>query len=679
MSRHASVVKALLCNIGVSPYISMGKFAALSLFFHVRKGMKMKITISSIVLLAGLAIQPAPILAAEPPAPAKQAAAVGNHFSFVRYHADYQVHADASSVTTESYEILLKTKVAVEKFSQIRQSYSEKMETLEVLSAYTLTADGQRYDVAPERIYTQDGYSSALSPIYADRKVRVIVFSNLAPGSRVVYQLRRTQNTPYFPGYFSLWETFSAFDQFDDAEVTLQAPASLPMQIYTRDVDGSDKPQLRDGQAHWRWHYQRSTPLKAPNWTAEKWTFSPVIMAGTYREWSQMANAYQLKAGEAAQVTPAIKTLAENITAGIDDRREQTAALYRWVAQNIRYVAVYLGNGGLEPNSAQSVLDNHYGDCKDHVVLLEALLAAKGIDSTPVLIGANKGPLLPAVPVLGRFNHAITYVPEFDLYLDSTSAWARFGQLPEADLGAPVLLTREAKLARTPDNDEQRNSSSLIVDLTFDDSGNLRGKTERKLGDVDEIVMRRYFSQVNPQNRARVEESIMATSGIDGHGEIVMNDNPLDLKKPFSYGYRFRADDYVDFNVVGGMTLPNPPGDRSFRNQYTATVAPTNETPFYCHAKQYDETYRLQLPAKVPIIAIPANQQFRNAAGEYQVEWRRDGQRVIVNHRLQINAIRGKDALCQPQDYPAFRALFQQVRRGFRGQVVYGDLSSEKR
>jgi hypothetical protein len=41
-----------------------------------------------------------------------------------------------------------------------------------------------------------------------------------------------------------------------------------------------------------------------------------------------------------------------------------------------------------------------------------------------------------------------------------------------------------------------------------------------------------------------------------------------------------------------------------------------------------------------------------------------------------MNAIRGKDALCQPQDYPAFRELFQQVRRGFRGQVVYGELSN---
>lgn len=637
----------------------------------------MKIVIPSLVLAAGLAAtHPATLLAVEAPSVATKDAAVSNDFSFVRYRADYQVHANASNTKTESYEVLLKTKAAVEKFSQIRLSYSEKMETLKVVSAYTLTADGQRHDVAPDRIYTQESYSSASAPLYADRKVKVIVFSNLAPGSRVVYQVLRTQNTPYFPDYFGLWETFSVFDQFDDAEVNLQAPANVPMHVFTRGVEGADKPQIRDGQAHWRWHYRRSEPLKAQNWSANSWTFSPTIMASTYREWPQLAKAYQQKASQAAKVTPAIQALADKITDGISDRREQTAAIYRWVAQNIRYVAVYLGNGGLEPNSAQSILDNHYGDCKDHVVMLEALLAAKGIVSSPVLIGMDQGPILPKVPLLGRFNHAITYVPEFNLYLDSTSPWARFGQLPGADLGAPVLLTRDAKLARTPDNDEQRNNTSLSVDFYFDKAGNMRGQTERKLGEVDEIDLRGYFSQINQQNRARVEENIMASSGIDGRGVIAMHGDAFDLKKPFAYSYKFKAEDYVDFSVVGGMAVPTPPGGKSFRTLYSTTSAPTNETPFFCTAQQYDETYRLHLPANVPIIAIPKNQQFSNAAGKYQVEWQLEGQQVVVNHRLQLNAVRGKDALCQAQDYPAFRALFQQVRRGFRGQVVYGELAN---
>jgi len=603
-------------------------------------------------------------------------AQASNNYSFVRYRADYAVRPDAVNVQTEEYEILLKTKAAVEQFSQVRLSYSEKMETLEVLAAYTLTADGQRRDVPADRIYTQESYSSAAAAMYADRKVRVVVFPNLAPGTRVVYQTRRTQNTPYFPGYFGLWETFSVFTQYDDAQVTLSAPATMPMFVQQRGVQGSEVPTIRNGQARWQWRYQRRVPMQAQNWSAAAWEFSPNIMASTYRDWAQVARAYQLKGGEAAKVTPGIQALADQLTAGIGDRREQAAALYRWVSQNIRYVAVYLGNGGLEPNPAQSILDNHYGDCKDHVVILEALLAARGIQSTPVLIGAGGGPTLPAIPLLGRFNHAITYIPEFDLYLDSTSAYARFGQLPDGDLGAPVLLTRQGTVARTPENDAARNGNGLEVDFRFDAAGNLGGQTVQQPSEISEIGMRASFARLNAQNRARVEESIMASSGFDGSGALTLLGDPQDLTRPFNYRYDFHASDYVDFSVVGGMPLPDAPGGESFRDIYATTSAPGNDTPFYCTDSLREETYRLQFPAGVPIVAIPRSLQFRNAAGDYQLDWTRDGQVVTARHRLHQRAVRGPQALCQPQDYTAFRALYQQVRRGFRGQVVYGDLKT---
>src|SRR5690606_21003711 len=135
------------------------------------------------------------------------------------------------------------------------------------------------------------------------------------------------------------------------------------------------------------------------------------------------------------------------------------------------YVAVYLGNGGLEPNAADSILGNLYGDCKDHTVILGALLAAKGIASTPVLIGAGGGPTLPQIAVLGRFNHAINYIPEFDLYLDSTSPYARFGQVPASDLGAPVVHAVDGAIARTPANDPRVSAYKAESSYTFSANG----------------------------------------------------------------------------------------------------------------------------------------------------------------------------------------------------------------
>jgi hypothetical protein len=61
--------------------------------------------------------------------------------------------------------------------------------------------------------------------------------------------------------------------------------------------------------------------------------------------------------------------------------------------QNIRYLGIDVGAGGFVPHDAQSILDNRYY-CKDHVVMLEALPAAAGIDSSPALI--NQARLLAA-------------------------------------------------------------------------------------------------------------------------------------------------------------------------------------------------------------------------------------------------------------------------------------------
>ncbi|WP_254458008.1 DUF3857 domain-containing transglutaminase family protein [Xanthomonas sacchari] len=631
---------------------------------------------SALLALASLATaQPAPAAGHDAAPPATAAPVVSNNYSYVRYRADYEVREDATSVETDEYELLLKTKAGVDQFSQVRLGYSEKLETLEVLAAYTLTPDGLRHDVPADKIYTQESYSSAAAAMYADRKVKVVVFPNLMPGARLVYRVRRTQNVPYFPGYFSLWETFSVFSQYDDATVTLVAPRRLQMHLYTRGVQGSDTPTFDGDRARWEWRYSRREPMKSQNWSAATWEFSPTIMASSFRSWAQMAQAYQRSSAAAAQVTPKVRARAEQITAGISDRRAQAAALYEWVARNIRYVAVYLGNGGLQPNSADSILDTHYGDCKDHTVVLEALLAAKGIASTPVLIGAQGGPTLPEVPVLGRFNHAITYLPEFKLYVDSTSPYARFGQLPAGDLGAPVLHTADGTVARTPPDDAKRNRYLAETDYRFAADGSLSGITRLDSGDVGEVGLRTMFVQLNAQNRTRIEESILAASGFDGSGELLLQGAPQDLSRPFGYAYRFRAHDYVDFGVVGGMSLPLMPGADSVRGVYSTASAERNLTPFYCNDNARRETYRLTFPDSVPIIAIPADTHFSNAAGEYAATWVRDGQTVTATHTLHRRAIHGPAALCQPQDYAAFRELYQQVRRGFRGQILYGDLT----
>ena len=111
------------------------------------------------------------------------------------------------------------------------------------------------------------------------------------------------------------------------------------------------------------------------------------------------------------------------------------------------------------------------------------------------------------------------------------------------------------------------------------------------------------------------------------------------------------------------------------RGIYATASSEANAVPFYCNDSLREETYTLEFPATVPVIAIPRSTRFVNAAGEYEATWKREGQQVVASHRLSLKAIHGQDQLCQPADYPAFRDLYQYVRRGFRAPIVYGDLN----
>ena len=49
--------------------------------------------------------------------------------------------------------------------------------------------------------------------------------------------------------------------------------------------------------------------------------------------------------------------------------------------RDIRYVAIEIGIGAYQPHAARDVLLNRYGDCKDKVTLLAAMLQEVGIES----------------------------------------------------------------------------------------------------------------------------------------------------------------------------------------------------------------------------------------------------------------------------------------------------------
>ena len=78
----------------------------------------------------------------------------------------------------------------------------------------------------------------------------------------------------------------------------------------------------------------------------------PALLISTFKSYEEMGRAYAAAALPKSIVTPEIAAVADEITKGIENRRQQAIAIDAWMKKNIRYVAVVLALGRVVPNDA---------------------------------------------------------------------------------------------------------------------------------------------------------------------------------------------------------------------------------------------------------------------------------------------------------------------------------------
>nr|WP_314436772.1 DUF3857 domain-containing protein [uncultured Brevundimonas sp.] len=87
---------------------------------------------------------------------------------------------------------------------------------------------------------------------------------------------------------------------------------------------------------------------------------------------------------------------------------DQAAAALRLVQDEVRYLALSMGEGGYVPTPADEVWRSRYGDCKGKTVLLLALLHGLGVQAEAVMVSTTSGDGLPdRLPAIGWFDHVL--------------------------------------------------------------------------------------------------------------------------------------------------------------------------------------------------------------------------------------------------------------------------------
>ena len=306
-------------------------------------------------------------------------------------------------------------------------------------------------------------------------------------------------------------------------------------------------------------HYQfvyRGPDPKAPE-SGSVWSgdYAPMFYVSTFPDMVAVGKAYEDAAAPMAKITDRIQSLADEVTKGLTSDAAKVQALDHWVAKNIRYVSVDLGHGGLIPHPADQVLENRYGDCKDHAILMQALLAAVGVQSTTALVSAGSAYTMSKIGVVTPLNHAITYVPSLDKYVDSTDEFSPYGTLSFEVMDKPTVLTGLKRLGRTPSTKADQNVVRTTILMKIQPDGTIEGHSASTLSGISESGSRanRFYAQPTPE--VEVVKNLLNRFNETGTGSLDYPD-PTVLDQSFWVKSTFKLDPVTNFPGPGALMTP---------------------------------------------------------------------------------------------------------------------------
>ena len=587
-----------------------------------------------------------------------------------RHAVSYVVNPDASFVEERAAAYTLLKESAVESAKQFSIGYSTSIQTAEMLEAYTRKPDGRRIEVPKDsyQITTNSG-RGADAPVFSDRTTMRWVFPDVATGDTLVYSYRLVAKEPMFEGHFSTSEQLSRWAAYDVATVRIDAPLSLPARWHANELE-KVREEERDGRRILEWSYKNPNPKRSErkDWSVHEPDREPGVAFSTFPDYEAIAKAYGVVALPKAMPTDRIRKLADEIAGKETDERTVARALYEWVSRNVHYAGNCIGLGAVVPRDLDFVLDNRIGDCKDHATLLEALLAAKDIDSTQVLINSGNVFALPKIPVVSMVNHVLNYIPSLDLYVDSTSSYTPFGMLPDNDRGKPVLHVEDYRDGtRTPVPAIGSHRQRVTSDVTIKRDGSVVADVEVELEGDYAVAARSMFRDIPDDRKADLVKDYAASQGKVGRGTFEMDD-PKPLTDRFRYSAHVEIDEQVPTGA-GALTIdPMMFTPHSVAAFAVGAMAEVEKHDVQCMSGYATEQIVYRFPDDMEILSAPDPLKVSNDLFSYEATYARTDDTLTVKRTFDD---RTPGRVCSPQLIQQFKDALKPVLANVRTQVLY--------
>jgi Domain of Unknown Function with PDB structure (DUF3857)/Transglutaminase-like superfamily len=512
-----------------------------------------------------------------------------------------------------------------------RQHFVYDAETkINKINGWCIPALGKDFEVK-EKDMTDTAYMDVEGgELYTDLRAKVMQIPAADPGNIVGYEVEQD----YHP--YVLQDEWYFQDEYpvNEARYTLQLPPSWEYKAVWLNHPESAPTAQSGGQ--WQWLVKDVPEVRLeremPPWkgVAGEMIVSIVPPGGANRgflTWKDMGAWYNNLVQGRREASPELKQQVATITSSTPTTLGKMQALARFLQDEIRYVAIELGIGGLQPHAAPDVFKHRFGDCKDKATLLSTMLKEIGIDSYYVVIHAERGSVTANTPAhLKSFNHAILAIrlpedlahpplvattehPKIGriLFFDPTDTLTPFGEIRgELQGNFGMLVTPDGgELVQLPILPAASNGIQRTAKLTLDNQGNLTGEVhEVRTGDA--ASEQRYALRAVQKSADQIKsiETLMAHS----LGTFqVTKASVTNLKQnllPFEYNWSFVAPRYG--KAAGELLLVRPRVLGVKTSDLLETKDP-RKYPIELEGPRLDtDVFEIALPAGYEVDDLPA-------------------------------------------------------------------------
>jgi tetratricopeptide (TPR) repeat protein len=546
------------------------------------------------------------------------------------------IHYEASGLGEKTLTVAarIQSEGAVHEAGLLTFAYASGEEKVEPVYVRVRKPDGSVVNTPPEDAQDMPTEVTREAPFYSDLREMQIPVKSLSPGDKLEYQMKYVRQKSAATGQFWGALNFVRSNVVLDETVEL----SFPKDKYVLVLSAKDKPQIAEenGLKVYRWKNSQLEPMVGADKKRE--AYDPDKLAAvtwtTFHSWQEVGEWYGALAKDRATPTPEVQAKVQELIQGKTTDDEKIAAIYHYVSTQVRYIGVAFGIGRYQPHSAEAVLDNQYGDCKDKHTLLAAMLKAAGYDAWPALIGSSNK-LHAEMPTPAQFDHVITVVSlnGKEIWLDSTPEVTPYRMLmaPLRDKQALVIPTNgPPRLMTTPADGPFPFIDKTTATAKIDSQGTIDGHIDMEMRGDTENTFREVFHGTSRAQWPQVAQSISQRMGFAGSVTNLDVSLPEQTDKPFRYSYDYNRKEYADWANRRILPLMFPVSLSELGDDDTPTE------PIQLGSPRVESHHSvIELPSNYTA-ELPRSVKYTTPFAVYQADYKLDGNKLVTDRKLEI-------------------------------------------